>query len=168
MRMYIDSAMSGQQKTGGVALFGGSFNPPHAGHYEIVRQTLEKKEVDEVWVIPVFKHPFGKKLAAFEKRFHQCQELFSDLGSRVKILPVEKKLGGASFTYRLLEVLLKENPGLPFYFVVGQDAYEERKEWKKIGVIEKLIAGFIVYPRGKDSSIPDISSTEIRRKHHDK
>ncbi|MEA3273482.1 MAG: nicotinate-nicotinamide nucleotide adenylyltransferase [Patescibacteria group bacterium] len=35
-----------------VLLFPGAFNPPHYGHVEIIRLALQKKEFDELWIMP--------------------------------------------------------------------------------------------------------------------
>jgi len=59
-----------------IALFGGSFNPPHEGHREIVRRLARRKSIDEVWVLPVWRHPFRKKLPSFKKRLSMCRRYF--------------------------------------------------------------------------------------------
>ena len=52
-----------------IALFGGSFDPPHVGHLLAAAYVLATEPVDELWLVPVFEHPLGKKPAApFEHR----------------------------------------------------------------------------------------------------
>ena len=46
-----------------VALFGGSFNPPHVAHQLVALYVLETQPVDELWFVPVYEHVFGKPLA---------------------------------------------------------------------------------------------------------
>ena len=46
-----------------VALFGGSFNPPHVAHQLVALYILETQDVDELWFVPTYAHPFGKQLA---------------------------------------------------------------------------------------------------------
>src|SRR3989338_5005377 len=144
-----------------IALFGGSFNPPHGGHYGIARRVARRKTVDEVWVLPVYRHPFGKKTAPFSKRLSLCRKFFKKLGGKVKVKDLEKRLGGKSYTIRLIRHLKKKYPACRFSLVMGGDAYRERKTWKDFGEIEKSVR-LIVFPRGRRSPIPDISSTEIR------
>jgi len=47
-----------------VALFGGSFDPPHVGHLLAAAYVLATEPVDELWFVPVLQHPFDKPLVA--------------------------------------------------------------------------------------------------------
>ena len=41
-----------------VAVYGGSFNPPHVAHAMVASWLLWTRLVDEVWLVPVFRHAF--------------------------------------------------------------------------------------------------------------
>jgi len=144
-----------------IALFGGSFNPPHRGHYEIVRRVARRKSIDEVWILPVFKHPFAKKMRPFSERLSACKRFFRPLGPKVKVKDLERRLGGMSWTLRLVKYLEKRCPNDRFSLILGSDAYRDRKKWKGFGEIQKA-AGLIVFDRGPKSVIPNVSSTKIR------
>ena len=45
-----------------VALFGGSFNPPHVAHELVALYVLETQPVDELWLLPVYQHVFDEKI----------------------------------------------------------------------------------------------------------
>ena len=62
-----------------VAIYGGSFNPPHVGHVLAVAYVLATAEIDEVLVVPAFQHPFSKELAGFDDRFALCEAAFGFL-----------------------------------------------------------------------------------------
>ena len=49
-----------------VALFGGSFNPPHIAHQMVALWVLETQAVDGLWMLPTWRHPFGKPLVDHE------------------------------------------------------------------------------------------------------
>lgn len=53
-----------------VALFGGSFDPPHRGHVALARLAAERLHLDRVLVAPVGSQPFKQDAAAatFEER----------------------------------------------------------------------------------------------------
>lgn len=145
-----------------IVLFGGSFNPPHAGHYEIARRLADRRKIDEVWILPVYRHVFGKKMVPFSKRLRSCRGFFKGLGPRVKVKDWERRLGGISYTIRLIRHLKKKYPASRFSLAIGGDAYRERKVWKDFEAIRKEVK-LIVVPRGPRSPIPNVSSTQIRR-----
>ena len=63
-----------------VGLFGGSFNPIHNGHLNIIKNILERDVVDEIWVIPCAEHAFNKDLIDAEHRVKMIGLAISDLG----------------------------------------------------------------------------------------
>jgi nicotinate-nucleotide adenylyltransferase len=144
-----------------IGLLGGSFNPPHLGHIQICKFVFEQNLCDEIWIVPCFEHPFGKLLAHFEERIKMCRLAFEDFGENVKVLELEKKLGGTSHTVRTIEHIKLQHPDVKFGLIVGSDISEEKDDWKDFARIEELV-DIVEIPRGKNSPIIDISSTEIR------
>ncbi len=103
-----------------VAVFGGSFNPPHVGHLLGVVYALSTAPIDEVLVVPVYQHPFAKHLATFADRLELCRLAFGWL-PRVSISTVEEELGGESRTLRTLEHLGATLPDVSLRLLVGAD-----------------------------------------------
>lgn len=150
-----------------VAFFGGSFNPPHIGHVLAVAYVLATEEVDEVRVVPCFRHPFAKDLVPFEHRFAMC-ELAMGWLPRVTISRVEEELGGESRTLRTIEHLYATEPDKEFRLVIGADVLAERSRWHGFERLEQL-APFILLGRAGTSSkeapspvLPEVSSTAVR------
>lgn len=146
-----------------IGIFGGSFNPPHRGHLELVAYALRQPEIEEVWVIPCWEHPFGKSLAPFEDRLEMCRILFSPFGSKGSILTLEKELGGESRTLRTVRHLKRLHPGKVFTLLIGEDILSEMPRWHQPQELQREI-DFCVLPRGKDSPIVNVSASDIRRK----
>jgi nicotinate-nucleotide adenylyltransferase len=148
-----------------IALFGGSFNPPHLGHIAIVKDLLASKKFDELWVIPSFKHPFGKELASFEDRITMCHLLYDPLGPKVKISEVEKKINNTQgWTITTLRHLIDQFPEHQFSWVMGSDLFRETSKWKDFDEIKKWVP-IISIPRAgyEKSKFPEISSTQVRK-----
>ena len=145
-----------------VGLLGGSFDPPHFGHFDLARLALEQKKIDHVWVIPCFIHPFGKQILSFEHRFAMCQLAFQSLGDRVQILKLEKELGGISYTLRTLEALQKKFLQHQFFFIAGEDTVKNLSQWKDGSALQKK-ASWLIFPRGETSPVRNVSATAIRK-----
>ena len=143
-----------------VAILGGSFNPPHLGHKSICDYAYKNLDVDELLVIPCFKHPFGKDFESFDDRIRMCQIAFKDL-SFVEISDIEEKLGDVSLTSKTLEELHKQYLNTKFVLLIGEDVKEDLSGWHNLDRIKEL-ADIVSVPRGEKSFIPNISATQIR------
>jgi nicotinate-nucleotide adenylyltransferase len=148
-----------------IALFGGSFDPPHVGHLLASAYVLATEPVEELWLVPVFAHPFQKPLqASFEHRVALCEAMASLLkGARVS--RAEQELGGEGRTVDLLEHLRAKHPDKRFAIVVGSDLDRETPTWKRWDRIQQL-ARVIRVSRGGSAAdepgMPLVSSTEVR------
>lgn len=161
-----------EQETKKIALFGGSFNPPHAGHVAIVRRLVRRKGLDEVWILPVYRHRFRKRLFPFRDRMRLCRQVFLPLSPKVSVRPDEQKAarGGkpgsgspdSGKTYFLIRYLKKKHPRHKFSLVLGRDAYQQRASWYRFDLIKKEV-GLILFPRGPGSFIPNVASRRIRK-----
>ncbi|HJZ85021.1 MAG TPA: nicotinate (nicotinamide) nucleotide adenylyltransferase [Polyangia bacterium] len=149
-----------------IALFGGSFNPPHVAHQLACLFALETADVSEVWMVPAWKHPFEKALVAFEHRFEMCRLAALRIAG-LSVSRVEADLGGDSRTLHTVKHLLAQRPGDSFTLVIGADLLAERRQWYGFSELEKLV-DFCVLGRagfdGPEPLLPAVSSTEIRER----
>ena len=113
-----------------IALFGGSFDPPHVGHLLAAAYVLATEPVDELWFVPVAGHPLGKPLQApFEHRAELCELAIADLGlRRARVSRVEAELGGEGRTVDLLEHLHRAHPQHRWALVLGYQAAKSRDD----------------------------------------
>jgi nicotinate-nucleotide adenylyltransferase len=149
-----------------LAVFGGSFNPPHVGHVLAVTLVLSTSDVDRILVVPTFRHPFAKALAPFDDRVKMC-ELAMGWLPRVEISRVEEELGGDSLTLRTLEHLRKTRPNDRFRLVIGADLLLEAAKWFRFDEVQKIAPPLVIGRAGIDAPgapvlLPEISSTEVR------
>ena len=154
-----------------VALFGGSFNPPHVAHQMAALYVLETAPVDELWLIPAFRHALDKPLAPFADRLRMCALAAAALGPRVRVSDVEGTLGGESRTLHTLRRLRELHPGNAFSLVIGADLVAEVPSWLGGAELERTVP-FIVVGRGGMSAagdddrvaMPELSSTTVRER----
>ena len=151
-----------------VAVYGGSFDPPHLGHVLSVAWALTATDTDEVWIVPTWVHAFDKKHGAtFEQRMSMC-ELAFECFRHVKVLDVERRLAGVSRTLETLKTLAKQHPSVAFRLLVGADVLPTTDRWYRwedvVKIAPPLVVGREGYPAPEDCpvSIPNINSTDIR------
>ncbi|MFO0659137.1 MAG: nicotinate (nicotinamide) nucleotide adenylyltransferase [Polyangiaceae bacterium] len=150
-----------------VAVYGGSFNPPHVSHVLAVVYTLSTQPIDEVLVVPCAVHPFAKELAGFEERFAMCQAAMGWIPN-VTISRIEHELGGESRTLRTLEHLREAHPDWQLRLVVGADILGDTRKWFAFERVCELAPLLVLGREGVDESrapkpvLPEVSSTQIR------
>lgn len=152
-----------------VAIFGGSFNPPHLAHVLAATVVLATEDVHEVLVVPTFHHPFGKTLAPFDDRMTMC-ELAMGWIPGVRVSRVEEELGGESRTLRTLEHLAVLHPDWHLRLVMGADLLVESPKWFGFDRIVELAPPIVLgragveVPGAPPAVLPDVSSTDVRAK----
>ena len=111
-----------------IGLFGGTFNPVHNGHINLVKNFKEKLSLDKVLVIPtaVPPHKQAESLVSSEDRLNMCRLAFSSLA---EVSDVEIERGGRSYTVETLEELKKVYKDDDLYFLVGSDMLLSFKRW---------------------------------------
>ena len=153
-----------------LAIYGGSFDPPHVAHVLVATWAKSVAGVDGVLVVPTFAHAFGKRSAPFEDRAALCEAAFGDLPF-VEVSRVEATLGSPSRSWRTIAALGERYPGARFRFVVGADVLAETDRWERWDEVARaappLVGGRVGHappPGPCPVVLPDVSSTELRRR----
>ena len=146
-----------------IALFGGSFDPPHVGHLLAAAYVLAVEPVDALWFVPVLDHPFGKQFqGSYDHRVELCQKVAAML-PRAQVSRAEQESGQAR-TVDLLEWLHARHPGTKWALVLGTDLDAERAQWKNFPRIQELARIVTVQRAGHSQTaiLPEVSSTQVR------
>jgi nicotinate-nucleotide adenylyltransferase len=151
-----------------IAIFGGSFNPPHVAHQLACAYVLATAQprVGRVWMLPTFKHPFDKKLAPYADRVAMCERAAQVFGGRVEVSRVEEELGGDSYTLTTVKALIARHPEHEFALVIGGDLVAERVRWHGWPELSALVPFIVVGRAGgagaAEVALPAVSSTDVR------
>jgi nicotinate-nucleotide adenylyltransferase len=153
-----------------IALLGGSFDPPHVGHLMAAWYVLATEPVAEVWLLPSYRHPFGKALAPFEDRVRMCR-LAAVTVRGLHVCTAEAELRDDPLvgrTARTLEHLGAKHPDRRFALVVGTDLLPETSTWHRWDRVLELARIVVVGRQGHEAGaggrplLPAVSSTEVR------
>lgn len=113
-----------------VALFFGSFNPLHKGHYAIAKYLAERTDADEVWLVVTPRNPLGKKdLSDARQRLSAARKAMQRTNLDVFVSDVEFHLPEPNYTLRTLEYLDAEYPDNQHILVIGADNLATLDRW---------------------------------------
>lgn len=160
-----------------IALFGGSFNPPHVGHLLGALYVRAVADVDAVWLMPAFRHPFGKVLASFDDRVALCESLAA-LVDGVEVTRIEEDVESDGRTIHTVEHLKRCFPQHSFRLVIGTDILHEAHRWYEFDRLVQLAPLLVLGRSGHHAPadrftnatfvdavpMPEVSSTEVRRR----
>ncbi len=110
-----------------IGIYGGSFSPPHIGHYRALEAFIRAESPARTLVIPTLIPPH-KQLsgdATPEERLHMCRLAFRDLP--VTVDDREIRRGGKSYTVLTLEEL--KTPKNRLLFLCGTDMLMTLDSW---------------------------------------
>lgn len=166
-----------------IAIFGGSFNPPHQGHYKIVTSLKNTGAYKKIIIVPAWQNPLKKKSPIVDDaiRLKMLHATFDDL-VQVEIDEYELHQREISYTYKTVNHFHQLYPDDSLFLVLGEDSYLTLPIWAQIDEIARK-ARFIVFRRPdmaenpasgqqgfewdekiewRPETIPEISATQIR------
>lgn len=117
-----------------IGLYGGSFNPAHAGHRHVSLMALKRLGLDRIWWIVTPGNPLKDtgELASTEMRVAQAKEIADD--PRIEVTAFEGDIG-ARYTIDTLAYLKRRCPGVHFVWVMGADnlaGFHRWRGWRRI------------------------------------
>ena len=125
-----------------IAIFGGSFDPIHKGHIEIVKKLFSDFNMDKVILIPTNVSYYKKNRAMFtyDKRIEICNLMVLKEfdGYDVIVSDIERDiLDTEGFAHTLVK-LNKIYPNDELYTVIGSDSYNYINTWRSYELILEL------------------------------
>ena len=131
------------------ALFGGSFDPPHIGHMEIIKKLKELEFIDKVILMPTYLNPFKERFTAPpQKRLEWLEKIFKD-DQKVEVSDFEVRQERQVPTIETVEELQKKYDEI--YVAIGTDNLATLPQWHRYDELEKRVT-FIVFSRGEDKT----------------
>ncbi|GIP16794.1 putative nicotinate-nucleotide adenylyltransferase [Paenibacillus montaniterrae] len=166
-----------------IGIMGGTFDPIHIGHLIAAVSAMEAAELDEVWFIPAATPPL-KPNAPIADEQHRLEmvKLATRHEPRFRVLDIELKRGGTSYSIDTIASLMEQHEGCDFHYIVGSDRIHDLPQWHRAEELRQRI-GFIglnrpsaplqpeLLPQAWRSSVAiitapqiEISSTELRKR----
>ncbi|WP_208111481.1 nicotinate-nucleotide adenylyltransferase [Enterovirga rhinocerotis] len=120
-----------------IGLYGGSFDPPHAGHRHVAETALRRLDLDRVWWIVTpgnplkERHPASlpERLAAMRAMVRHPAMEITDIDSAI----------GSRYTIDTIRYLVRRCPGVRFVWVMGADSLAGFHRWRDWRAIARLV-----------------------------
>lgn len=167
-----------------IAVFGGTFNPFHIGHYQMLNALNSEEFIDKILVIPdkIPPHKVCDFLASDNDRIEMCR-LICDEFNKAELSLIEFERKGKSYTYDTVLALKNIYKKDVFAVVCGGDMIASLDTWHEFDLLKKEVR-FIAFNRDNDvnfknniirlenmgadiividNNISSVSSTQLRK-----
>jgi nicotinate-nucleotide adenylyltransferase len=160
-----------------LAIFGGSFDPPHIGHLLVAHDAVEQLSLDRLIFVPAASQPLKPAAATPAWTRLEMVRLSAGDDSRFEVSDLEVARGGLSFTVDTVAHFAELFPGADRFLLLGADVLATFGQWKEPARVLQLARPVILARDGLPASLPDglaadaiqltarrvdVSSTEIR------
>ena len=167
-------------------IFGGSFDPVHAGHVTLARSFLDSGLIHKLLILltPEPPHKNARDKAPYEDRLVMLKIAFEDFeADMIEISTLERDLPTPSYTLQTIEYLQDTLPDTLFYLCMGEDSLVHFHEWYRykeiLERVDLIVAERPGYDRDSvsdeilesvimvDHEPLDASSTEVRKEYRE-
>lgn len=120
-----------------IALFGGTFNPPHWGHIKPLQLAMEAIGLKKVGLMPCNIPPHKNPLTISNKHRLAMLNEVCKIDSRFYVETIELDSSAISFTVNTLKNI-KQRSTENIFFIMGSDSFQSIQTWHKWQEIFKL------------------------------
>lgn len=127
-----------------IGLFGGSFNPAHAGHIHLAEIAKRNLRLDQIWWLVSPQNPLKPKQPSYESRVASVHNLGLPRG--MKVAHLERDFG-TQYTIDLIHRAQTHYPSHRFVFLMGADNFAQLPKWRAWqDIINAIPIGIIARP----------------------
>ena len=133
-----------------IAIFGGSFDPPHIGHEQIATLAIKELEIDKLFIVPTYLNPFkNDSFLDATTRLELINDIFLNT-KKVEVLPYEVNQKKKVPTFKTVEYLKSLYDIDKIYLIIGADNLKSIHLWYNAKKLKELVR-FVVISRDQHS-----------------
>lgn len=159
-----------------IAIYGGSFDPPHVAHFRIIQAAIEELEIDHLIVIVAYQNPFKTPCLFDAKRRYEWMCRLANRLTKVQVSDIEIKQKRPIASIESVLKLKKKLQPEKIFFIIGQDNLASLPKWNRYEELKKLVEFVLIEREGYDIKLDEtlrtlslsdlkykISSSQIRQ-----
>ena len=138
-----------------VGIYGGSFNPPHAGHVLAAKETVRNLDLQRLIVIPAYQAPHKQTLAGSptaEQRLALTRLAFAEV-PQAEVSDLEILREGVSYTVDTLHTLRQQLPDDELILLMGTDMLLSFSTWRAPDEIAKLATLAVMHRQNEEETL---------------
>ena len=134
-----------------IGIYGGTFNPPHLGHFQAAKTAIAALKLDKLILIPAALPPhkeLPEGTPSPERRLEMTAKMADAMAmpGTVEVSDLELRRPGKSYTADTLEQLHRQYPGAKLWLLMGTDMFLTLHLWREPERIMAL-AGICAFGR---------------------
>jgi nicotinate-nucleotide adenylyltransferase len=117
-----------------IGILGGTFDPPHLGHFMIANEVFHELMLDKIIFLPAWIPPHKENIKIMDPdvRLQLLKLVIKDIPYfQVDETEIESQ-GKLKFTYDTIKVLKKKYQECELFFIIGADQVEKLDTWYNI------------------------------------
>ena len=139
-----------------IGIFGGTFDPVHVEHVQVVKCAIKELQLDKLLVMPTYQPPHKSTLPSSAEDRINMLKIALDGIDKVEISTFEIDKKGKSYTYQTVEHF-KSLYECELFFIVGADMLIDFKTWR---YPERIMAVCTLATFGREDFTPDYKAEE--------
>lgn len=127
-----------------IGLFGGTFDPAHAGHRHVAETAAKRLGLGKVWWLVTPQNPLKARQAG-PLGARMASARAQARGRRMVVTDFETRLG-LFYAVETVEALRRRRPGVRFVWIMGADSLSGLHRWRRWGDLAAAVP-IAVVPR---------------------
>ncbi len=138
-----------------IGIFGGTFNPIHKGHIEMIKNVKATLGLDQVYFVPSYMTPDKQFEIEQINPKHRLEMVNLAVKSEklnwLKVSDFEHRQKQVSYTYKTIQYFRQQMPKDDLYWIMGEDRIKGFSKWQHSDYIKKETK-IVVYRRNEKIS----------------
>lgn len=154
---YNNAQLASEETGAIVAIYSGSFDPPHLGHRAVALAALRASHAKVIYVIPNLSNPSKPKMLPYTIRKEMTGIIFrNDEHVRLPDSDIERSFDREDI-HPLLTALRQHYPNASFVSILGDDVFER----PNLTLTDEQGLNYLVAYRNGLSSLPHLAFSKI-------